>query len=197
MTQEPEKVQAFSFNRSLSTEGKKKDELKKAEIGEELIKAFENGLREGEKAGYEKGLQRSQEIRQQLEQVIQELDQLRRDYYAKAEEDIIDLIFRIAEKVVHAEIKGNASVRMAILTAGLQKLKEQEKVTVRVASSDYVLIQEALPALCEQNGITGSIALQEDPEIPPGNYCFESDQCEVDARVDKALARIEEALKAT
>jgi len=193
MPQTPEQVQAFSFNRSLSAEGRQRDKAKQADMGEELIKAFENGLREG----FEKGLEKAKEIGQELEQVIQGLNRLRSDYYTRAEEEMVDLVFRIAEKVIHAEITVNPSSRMAIFSAALEKLKEQERVTIRISSSDYGMIQEALPALCEQNGITGSIALQEDPDIPPGNYIFESDQCAVDARIEKALERIKEALEAT
>ncbi len=193
MTQEPEQVQAFNFNRSLSSEVKKKDKLKKADVGEELIRAFENGLQEG----FEKGMEKAKEVGQELEQVIQGLNRMRSDYYARAEEEMVDLVFRIAEKVIDAELAISPDSRMAVLSAGLQKMKEQEKVTIRISSSDYGMIQEALPALCEQNGVTGSIALQEDPGIPPGNYIFESDQCAVDARIETALERIKEALKAT
>ena len=104
-------------------------------------------------------------------------------------------IVRIAEKVIHAEIRSAESTRTSILEAGLHKLKDSEKVLVRVAPADLEAIEEALPDLKEQNGMVGKVTLQEDPEVSEGGCVLESDQCEVDGRIEVTLQAIEEALK--
>ena len=50
-------------------------------------------------------------------------------------------------------------------------------------------------ALCAMNGVNGEVTLQEDVELSDGSCILETDQCEVDARIEKGLQAIGEALK--
>jgi len=182
-------IRPFSFDRVLSKG--RNDESNKLYLEELKIKANE----EGYSAGFESGLQRAGEILHRLENLTHSLEQSREDRYSRLEEEILDLIFRIAEKVIHSEIRNNPSARTAIIAAGLKKFKEHEKIKIRISPTDLAAVQEALPALCAMNGITGEVTLQEDGALSDGSCILETDQCEVDARIEKGLQAIGEALK--
>jgi flagellar assembly protein FliH len=178
-------IRPFSFDRILSQEGKIRH----------LEEAYAEGYKEGEKAGFDAGLERAGETLGRLEALIVGLEKTRAELYRQLEQEILDLVFRIAEKVIHAEIQSHAGAKTSILSAGLRRLKESERVVIRVSPADFELTQEVLPALKEQNGMTGKVTLLEDPEVSQGGCVLESDRCEVDGRIEVTLQAIEEALR--
>ncbi len=184
-----EEVRPFCFDRVLAQEGEEEQRIR------DLDKLEEQAYTAGEKAGFDTGMEKAEKVLRRLEGLIFGLEKTRAELYGKLEQEILDLVFRIAEKVIHAEIRSEGSTRTSILEAGLRKLKDSEKVLIRVAPADLVAIEEALPVLKEQNGMVGKVTLQEDPEVSEGGCVLESDQCEVDGRIEVTLQAIEEALK--
>ncbi len=186
-------IRAFDFNKQLSL-GRNEDPER---YDPEAIrkKKYEEAYKAGEKAGFEAGLAKAGGVLQRLEILTHALEQSREERYTRLEEEILDLIFRIAEKVIHCEVRKDVAARTAIVVAGLRKFKGHEKIRIRISSPDLEAVQEALPTLCAMNGITGEVILQEDPGISEGGCILETDQCEVDARIEKGLQVIEEALK--
>ncbi len=190
-----DEVRPFCFDRVLAQEGEEEQRIRDLDKLEE--QAYTAGYQDGEKAGFDTGLEKAAKVLSRLEGLISGLERTRADLYEKLEQEMLDLIFRIAEKVIHAEIRSDDSTKTSILEAGLRRLKESDKVLVRVAPTDLAAIQEVLPVLKEQNGMAGKVTLQEDPEVSEGGCVLESDQCEVDGRIEVTLQAIEEALRRT
>ncbi len=188
-----EEVRAFAFDRVLAQEGEEERRIRDLDKMEE--QAYTAGYADGAKAGFASGMEEAEKLLHRLEGLIFGLEAIRSEVYAKLEQEMLDLVIRIAEKVIHTEIRSADSTRTSILEAGLAKLKDSEKILVRVAPADLQAIQEVLPVLKEQNGVVGKVTLQEDPEISEGGCVLESDQCEVDGRIEVALRAIEEALR--
>ncbi len=186
-------IRIFEFNKQLSLGPNEDPDRYDPEAMRK--KKYEEAYKAGEKAGFEAGLARAGSIIQRLEALTHALEQSREERYARLEEEMLDLIFRIAEKVIHCEVRKDDSARTAIVVAGLKKFKGHEKIRIRLSASDLEAVQEALPTLCEKNGISGEVILQEDAEISEGGCILETDQCEVDARIEKGLQTIEEALR--
>ena len=182
-------IRPYAFDRVLSKG--RDDESNKLYMEELKEKASEEGYRQG----FQSGMERAGEVLHRLESLTHALEQSREERYSRLEDEILDIIFRIAEKVIHSEIRNNPSARTAIIAAGLKKFKEHEKIKIRISPTDLVAVQEALPALCAVNGITGEVTLQEDVGLSEGSCILETDQCEVDARIEKGLQAIGEALK--
>ena len=191
--QADEEVRPFAFDRVLAQEGEEEQRIRDLDKLEE--QAYTAGYEDGAKAGFDSGMEKAEKLLRRLEGLIFGLESTRAEVYGKLEQEILDLVIRIAEKVIHAEIRSADSTRTSILEAGLRKLKDSEKVLVRVAPADLEAIEQVLPVLKEQNGIVGKVTLQEDPEISEGGCVLESDQCEVDGRIEVTLQAIEEALR--
>ena len=186
-------VQPFAFDRVLAQEGEDEQRIRDLDKLEE--QAYTAGYEDGAKAGFDSGMEQAEKLLHRLEGLIFGLEKTRAEVYGRLEQEILDLVIRIAEKVIHAEVRSEDSTRTSILEAGLRKLKGSEKVLVRVAPADLAEIEEVLPVLKEQNGMAGKVTLQEDPEVSEGGCVLESDQCEVDGRIEVTLQAIEEALK--
>lgn len=193
--QADEQVRPFAFDRVLAQEGEKERRIRDLDKLEDH--AYTAGYEDGVKAGFDSGMEKAENLLRRLEALIFGLETTRAEVYGKLEQEILDLAIRIAEKVIHAEIRSEGSTRTAILEAGLCKLKDSEKLLVRVAPADLEAIQEVLPLLKEKNGIVGKVTLQEDPEVSEGGCVLESDQCELDGRIEVTLHEIEEALRRT
>jgi flagellar assembly protein FliH len=191
--QADEEVRPFAFDRVLAQEGEEERRIRDLDKLEE--QAYTAGYEDGAKAGFASGMEKAETQLRRLEGLISGLEATRAEVYGKLEQEILDLVIRIAEKVIHAEIRSAESTRTSILEAGLHKLKDSEKVLIRVAPADLEAIEEMLPDLKEQNGMVGKVTLQEDPEVSEGGCVLESDQCEVDGRIEVTLRAIEEALK--
>ena len=183
----------FAFDRVLAQEGEEEQRIRDLDKMEE--QAYTAGYEDGAKAGFDSGMEKAEKMLRRLERLIFGLETTRAEVYGKLEQEILDLVIRIAEKVIHAEIRSEDSTRTSILEAGLRKLKDSEKVLVRVAPADLEAIEEVLPVLKEQNGMVGKVTLQEDPQVSEGGCVLESDQCEVDGRIEVTLQAIEEALR--
>jgi flagellar assembly protein FliH len=191
--QEDEEVRPFTFDRVLAQEGEEEQRIRDLDKMEE--QAYTAGYEDGAKAGFASGMEKAEEVLRRLEGLIFGLEKTRAEVYGELEQEILDLVIRIAEKVIHAEIRSKDSTRTSILEAGLRKFKDSGKVRVRVAPADLEAIEKVLPVLKEQNGVVGKVSLQEDPEVSEGGCVIESDQCEVDGRIEVTLQAIEEALK--
>ncbi len=191
--QADEEVRPFAFDRVLAQEGEEERRIRDLDKLEE--QAYTAGYEDGAKAGFDSGMEKAEKLQRRIEGLIFGLETTRAEVYGKLEQEILDLVIRIAEKVIHAEIRSVDSTRTSILEAGLRKLKDSEKVLVRVAPADLEAIEQVLPLLKEQNGMVGKVTLQEDPEVSEGGCVLESDQCEVDGRIEVPLRAIEEALK--
>ena len=191
--QADEEVRPFAFDRVLAQEGEEERRIRDLDKLEE--QAYTAGYEDGAKAGFDSGMEKAEKLLRRIEGLIFGLETTRAEVYGKLEQEILDLVIRIAEKVIHTEIRSADSTRTSILEAGLRKLKDSEKVLVRVAPADLKAIEEVLPVLKQQNGMVGKVTLQEDPEVSEGGCVLESDQCEVDGRIEVTLQAIEEALK--
>jgi len=191
--QTDEEVRPFAFDRVLAQEGEDEQRIRDLDKMEE--QAYTAGYEDGVKAGFDNGMEKAEKLLHRLEGLVFGLEKIRTEIYGRLEQEILDLVIRIAEKVIHAEIRSEDSTRASILEAGLRKLKDSEKLLVRVAPADLEAVEEVLPILKEQNGIVGKVTLQEDPEVSEGGCVLESDQCEVDGRIEVTLQAIEEALR--
>jgi flagellar assembly protein FliH len=186
-------VRPFAFDRVLAQEGEDEQRFRDLDRLEE--QAYTAGYEDGVKAGFDRGMEKAEELLHRLEGLIFGLEKTRAEVYGELEQEILDLVIRIAEKVIHAEVQSAGSTRTSILEAGLRKLKDSGKVLVRVAPADLAAIEKVLPVLKEQNGMAGKLTLQGDPDISEGGCVLESDQCQVDGRIEVTLQAIEEALR--
>ncbi|MEW6439846.1 MAG: FliH/SctL family protein [bacterium] len=186
-------VRPFRFDHDFSVVPRRASSRERSQSPEQ--EAYEKACREGEAAGFAAGLERVEAVRRRLEDLARSLERSRQDLYAGLEEEMLALSLRIAEKVVRHEIRTNRSSLEGVLAAALEQVKGEERIVVRVCPEDLAAVQEALPALRENNGIEGKLFLAEDASISPGGCVVETDRCAVDARIERALEKIEEALR--
>ena len=83
--------------------------------------------RTGQRQVSTSGLEKAEKLLRRLEGLIFGLEKTRAELYGRLEQEILDLVIRIAEKVIHAEIRSVDSTRTSILEAGLRQAQGQRK----------------------------------------------------------------------
>ncbi len=193
-------VRLFSFDRALCTAPAEKESQTPAEEPPDLealiASARAEGFEAGRKAGFQAGLEQGRAAAERLAALLEALEKERAEWIRRWQEEMLRFCFAVAERIVLREIRLDPLARLKVVEAGLGKLKESERIAVRVPPSEYEALRHALPGLCERVGTEAQVRVLEDAGLKPGDVVIETDACEVDARIQSALEAIEEALKA-
>lgn len=163
---------------------------------------YQLGYDEGQKAGYESGLNQaslemeqerlaaSKKVQDMLTLGIQEC----RTMMVEAEQEVIELALEIARKIIASEIKQSPEVILAIAREALLKVKDQDEVTIRVNPDDYDKMLQARHDLQHQVGRDKPILIAADEAMPKGSCCIDTSCGSVDAKVDSSYENIKKAL---
>lgn len=193
-------VRLFSFDRSICPARTDKEPEAPAQEPPNLEALKESarveGFEAGRQAGFQAGLEEGRAAAERLAALLEALERERAEWVRRWEQEMLRLCFAVAERIVLREIRLDPLARLKVVEAALGKLKESERIDVRVAPSEFGALREALPGLCERLGAQGQVRVLEDRGLQPGDIVIETDTCEVDARIRAALEEIEEALKA-
>lgn len=123
--------------------------------------------------------------------LIRELGTLKEKMLEGAEKEILDLAFLIAGKVIHREVNTDRDVILSVLRDVMRTMRGKEDVKVRMHPDDYRYITETNPDFL---GSYGDIMIERDETISRGGAVIETDSGAVDARLDRQLDKVRDAL---
>ncbi len=200
LTESKEKLQPRFIKINFQTKDKSDDKdrnkiradiiAKRKEIQEACDKAFSEGLREG--INQEKN--KLSMAMESVAKLIKDLKISKNEFLKNSEKDIIDLIFLIAEKVVHREVSTNKDIIMHVLRDTVKNINDREGVKIRLNPKDYNYIMELWPDFLDKFCDMENTLIEEDEEIGQGGAVVETHSGEIDARLDHQLDKIKETL---
>lgn len=123
--------------------------------------------------------------------LIRELESMKEKLLEGSEKEILDLVFLIAEKVIHKEVNADREIILSVLRDAMKTMRGKEDVRVRMNPEDYRYITEANPDFL---GSYGDIMIEKDEEIGRGGAVIETQGGAVDARLDRQLDKVRETL---
>ena len=130
------------------------------------------------------------EAAQRLMSVVGEIEQ-------RVREDVVDMAARIAAVLMQRAVKLDRTITLDIARRALRRLGPIERVIVKCAESDADLLREHLPALARSEvGQMVEVVVRPSDDIRPGGVMLTFDGGVVDAREERRLARIVDAVKA-
>jgi len=137
---------------------------------------------EGRREGYEELLPKIAGVRERYRQVQDE-----------AEEDTLELAFRVAKRLVGREIDRDPSVIRDIVEGALERVRGKRHVVIRVHPDDVPELDAHTDELSEK--LDGAaVYVEEDESIERGGCVVETESNRVDARLDLQLERLREVL---
>lgn len=204
--------------REMLKEAEKQAALLKQEGQAEYDRLIENAKAETEAAreeaqskGYEEGLRQGREdgekeIRQSLQDIINETnakaektlrdaEEATFDYLQKAEEDVVAIAMGVVEKVLPQHFIDVPQMVLPLVREALLKVKDQKKLVVHVppGSFDFVLMarDELRQVLTAGDAI---LEIHSDEALKPGDCLVETPNGSVDARLATQMELIKQAV---
>ncbi len=151
--------------------------------------AYLSGLCDGQAEG-RKTLEHYSAVNQKLAATIRELAGFKADLRKQAINELVQLAFGIAQRILHREIHTDPEALRGIVAAALERANRQELVCVRAHPDHSRALHNALDAL--EPGSTVEIC--SDPGLAHGSVLFEMKGGMLDASVDSQLQEVQHGL---
>lgn len=142
----------------------------------------EEARKDGRVAGYE-------EVIVELSRVRQEAAQLQQD----AEKDMLDLAFKVAERVLGRAIEMDPDVVVDVVAKSLEHARERSSVVVRVNPADLPMVESSLGRL--QAVVEGArLYIEPDDQVARGGCVIDTEAGRIDAQLDVQLEAMRRAI---
>lgn len=157
-----------------------------------LLRKAEGEVQDMRRQGYEEGHEegRLEYAEKMLETVLSSVE-----FIESIETRLVDVVSQTVRKIVGDMDDDTRIVR--VVRQALQTVRQQQRVTLRVAVADEKPLAEALaPLLQATPGAAAFLHLLPDPRLPRGSCLLESDMGVVDAGLETQLKALERAFRA-
>ncbi|WP_418790247.1 FliH/SctL family protein [Phosphitispora sp. TUW77] len=172
---------------------------------EEALAIIEEGrenLRKIEEEAYSKGWQEGDEAaRKKYEEKLKSADDILEKAHEKkwqvvagSEEDIVRLAVAVARKVINREIETSPEIVIDMVKLAIRKATDREELTVRVNPDNLDVTINAKDNISQEMKGIRKLKVLADPDIARGGCVVESNNGTVDARIERQMNEIEQAL---
>jgi flagellar assembly protein FliH len=166
----------------------------KTELEDKIKQAKQESYDKGFTEGVNKGITvQKEETRRAINAVAElmaELTKLRHEIIEKTEQQIVQLAFAIAAKVIHQEVKQDTTVVASVLREAVRSVTDRDGMKVRLNPHDFKYIMEIKEDFLKEMDGVKNIVFKEDPGIKAGGVMVETIFGEVDARLEQQFNEI-------
>jgi flagellar assembly protein FliH len=167
------------------------------------------GFAKGEAEGLEKGITQGREqaeaevreaatkILDPLKESLETVDTLLERLIQRYEGQILDLVFKIAEKAVGAKIDTDDEVIRETILDALHHLVAPEEITLSVSNEDYEYVEMVKEEFFAAVRSLKHVAVASDPMIPKGGCRIETAAATISTDPEAKLAAIYDAIART
>jgi flagellar assembly protein FliH len=155
--------------------------------------AYENGFRQGEKAGMEIAERKSEAMMRRYADTILEMGKLKPTLYSQAEREVVKLALEVAKKVVHREVKIDREIIQTLVKVALSHVAVKSGVTIHLHPADYSYMLEHRAALMRPGDDEREMVLLADKSIDRGGCLVETECGDIDARIEEEFREVERA----
>jgi len=157
--------------------------------------AYEIGFVQGEKDGTELGTKKIDKILENIQHVFEEITSYKQEFAEVHDKAILDLICRIAQKVVRGIAEIDNSVVRETIFRTFALAADRSEMTVKVSPVDVEYVKDLRPSFFERIKDLKSITIESDPTISPGGCVLETAFGHVDGRLESQLEKITDSVK--
>jgi flagellar assembly protein FliH len=154
--------------------------------------AYENGFRQGEKAGMEIAEKKVEAIMRRYSESLLDLGSLRSNLYAQVEREVVRLALEVAKKIVHREIRADKEIIQTLVKVALSHVAEKSAVTIHLHPLDYNFVLEHKAELSQSEHGVREIVLLADRSIERGGCLVKTECGDIDARIEEKFREIEQ-----
>lgn len=180
-------------------EAAKKIEAANGKVEEITQAAKEGGHQQGYKEGLEQAkLEQKEKIKAANEKAVNIIDEAEKQinsYYKKAENDIVDIVMLVSQKIISQQVSNMPQLILPVVQAALKKVQDQASIEVRVPPDAYDLVLAAKSELQTMLKGNAKLAVKPDESLMPGDCWVETPDGSIDAKLLSQLNEIRKSLK--
>jgi flagellar assembly protein FliH len=155
--------------------------------------AYENGFRQGEKAGLEIAEKKAEVLMRRYAEAIEEIGKLKPALYKQAEREVVKLAVEVAKKIVHREVQIDQEIVQTLIRVALNHVAVRTAVTVHLHPTDYNFVLDQRTASNRGGENDREIVLLADKSIERGGCLIETECGDIDARIEEEFREVERA----
>lgn len=155
--------------------------------------AYENGFRQGEKAGLETAEKKIEAMMKRYAEAIREVGRIKPTLYAQAERDVVRLALEVAKKVVHREVQVDREIVQTLIKVALNHVAVKSAITIRLHPVDLEFVSRERKASMPADESQREITLLADKSMERGGCLIETECGDIDARIEEEFREVERA----
>lgn len=152
--------------------------------------AYEQGFKQGEKAGLGLGQKKVDPLIRQFAANLKELAHLKEIFWERCHQEIVQLIFALSKKIIQHEVTLNQGIVFKVIQSAISEAVNREEIRVRINSDDYEFALQSRPELLKLFDDIKTLHFEMDNTISQGGCIIETQFGEVDARLDRQLEEL-------
>lgn len=187
-----EKTGIAGFEKNMNLEAVERAALEKLKTLEEAAykEAYALGLEEGKKEALRIHQEELSEQISHLDQIINSMQELKKDLVQFNEAHIIKLIYYMAERLAMKEIEQNTESILPVLKSIVENSQAEEQLTVKLSPEDFKFLNEAQDKIGKGFEFLTRAKLEATAEIKPGGCIVETNYGVVDATLEERLSKL-------
>lgn len=153
--------------------------------------AFQKGFTDGIHAGRLQILGDIQGQFKVLRAMIEGIEKSRAEIYEKIETDLVEMALAIARKIIYETAEKERGVVVAAAKEAIRKASDREVIRIKINPLDHEVLNQKKGELLRCFDGIKSILFEEDESIHPGGCLIETNQGDIDARLESQMRVIE------
>lgn len=154
------------------------------------LKAFQEGYGQAE----EEHLRKNAGHIEQMTTLLQELSRLERDIIRESEQEILRLALAIATRILRSETRADPGYILPIIRELTDAIDTRSVIKIRLRPEDVRYLNEVNGVFLRQIDSLRNVVLEEDHTVGWGGAIIETTNGEIDARLERQLAEMEQGL---
>jgi flagellar assembly protein FliH len=150
----------------------------------------------GQQAGLESAMQKLDSLLTGCHKLLGELGELHRQACRDVEADLAQLALAVARKIVGRDASLGPEAVTRIIRQALGQVEHAGRITIKLNPADLALLADMKPQLLSGLPEAGRAVFEADEGIARGGCLIETDEGEVDARIERQFQVVEEAFRA-
>jgi flagellar assembly protein FliH len=170
--------------------------LGKAKAEKESIEmeAYRKGLEQGQAQGQMVAVKKMEPLLDTLARTIDDLKKMRQFIIEKHQDQILEILSLIAEKVIHRQIHLCPEIVLETVKAACTYLTETDEIHLRLHPSDFEYLRDIERILARHLDGDRNIHFVEDATLDRGGVIIDTEFGEIDASIRSQIEHMKEAL---
>ena len=179
---------------------RKKGSITTAQLNEH---AYQRGFADGRQKGMADAetkwtsleMQKIEPLLMSLQEVLSQLNDIRKKTYQQIEREVVDLALAIARQIICQEVTLNRDIVACVAREALAKVEDPGRIKIKMNPSDLEFINKTRSQLNDLLQDIDNVTLEAEEKIQCGGCIIETDLGEIDARIERQLQAVQESFQ--